>query len=346
MANEHALLQCYNRGCGQKFDPNENNEDICCHHPGLPFFHDAYKGWSCCNRKCTDFTEFLNMKGCTFSKHSNIKPPEPEKPTAQEEPAREVLEVKPMQQPKIERPPIDTPMITMKPEISATLKQQVQANITNETIVNPISDTGDIAIGTACKNNGCTVSYQGSETNDSPCIYHSGSPIFHEGMKYWSCCQKKTTDFDEFLNQAGCQSGKHLWKKEDESDEKTVECRWDWHQTGSHVVISIYAKNYCLDSSIVQLNPIRLFANLVFPQQASATSTLDIELQRIIDVRASQVSMLGTKVEIKLKKAEPGIWSKIEVPRSAAMAGSAKATNTSKVDILTPQIELVDLSDL
>lgn len=35
-------------------------------------FHDAYKGWSCCNKKSVDFTEFLNIKGCTKSKHSNV----------------------------------------------------------------------------------------------------------------------------------------------------------------------------------------------------------------------------------------------------------------------------------
>lgn len=34
----------------------------CVYHPGEPFFHDAYKGWSCCKKKCTDFTEFLNIK--------------------------------------------------------------------------------------------------------------------------------------------------------------------------------------------------------------------------------------------------------------------------------------------
>lgn len=34
----------------------------CVYHPGDPFFHDAYKGWSCCKKKCTDFTEFLNIK--------------------------------------------------------------------------------------------------------------------------------------------------------------------------------------------------------------------------------------------------------------------------------------------
>jgi hypothetical protein len=32
-------------------------------------------------------------------------------------------------------------------------------------------------------------------------------------MKYWSCCQRKTSDFDTFLNQEGCQEGSHLWFK-------------------------------------------------------------------------------------------------------------------------------------
>jgi hypothetical protein len=40
--------------------------DSCTFHPGAPFFHDAYKGWSCCKKKCTDFTEFLNIKVCIW----------------------------------------------------------------------------------------------------------------------------------------------------------------------------------------------------------------------------------------------------------------------------------------
>ena len=32
-------------------------------------------------------------------------------------------------------------------------------------------------------------------------------------MKYWSCCRRKTTEFDNFLDQAGCETGKHLWIK-------------------------------------------------------------------------------------------------------------------------------------
>lgn len=122
------LLQCYNRGCGQKFDRNDNKEggsmvmfytwkfinnivDSCRHHPGEPFFHDAYKGWSCCNKKCTDFTEFLNIKGCKLSYHSNDKPPEPEKPKTEDVDVNEVIEVKPIIPSSLPRPSFDSPMV-------------------------------------------------------------------------------------------------------------------------------------------------------------------------------------------------------------------------------------------
>ena len=56
--------------------------------------------------------------------------------------------------------------------------------------------------------------YQGSPSQASECQYHPGVPIFHEGLKFWSCCQRKTTDFQSFLDQAGCQFGTCKWKKE------------------------------------------------------------------------------------------------------------------------------------
>ena len=30
-------------------------------------------------------------------------------------------------------------------------------------------------------------------------------------MKYWSCCQRKTTEFQHFLDQEGCDIGSHKW---------------------------------------------------------------------------------------------------------------------------------------
>ena len=90
------------------------------HHPGDPYFHDAYKGWSCCQvskdnmqdqnshlfhllqNKSTDFTTFLNTPGCALGKHSNVKPINPEKITGNlnKEPEPVVVETRPPIQPE------------------------------------------------------------------------------------------------------------------------------------------------------------------------------------------------------------------------------------------------------
>ncbi|KAJ8793400.1 hypothetical protein J1605_003679 [Eschrichtius robustus] len=69
--------------------------DSCCHHPGVPIFHDAlkkcsqesklswiscYQGWSCCRKRTVDFSEFLNIKGCTVGPHCAEKLPETPQP--------------------------------------------------------------------------------------------------------------------------------------------------------------------------------------------------------------------------------------------------------------------------
>lgn len=62
---------------------------------------------------------------------------------------------------------------------------------------------------------------------------------------------------------------------------KEVKCRYDWHQTGSMVVIAIYAKMYHYEKSSIKLNPVRLNVALVFPQQDNAEFKLDIELRGV-----------------------------------------------------------------
>lgn len=230
--NGNNLLTCYNKGCCQKFDPDNNPEgkfanfrlgfltcnfynsspDACRYHPGVPFFHDAYKGWTCCNKKSADFTEFLNYPGCTFGKHSNVKPEEPVKPAPAQTLPDEVIEVKPVTAPQIKRPPFDSPMTILKPILTPSVKQLINSNQNNTTEMKDESDNR-INIGAPCQNSGCKVLYEGETTELTECAYHPGCPIFHEGMKYWSCCQKKTSDFQTFLNQAGCARGTHLWHK-------------------------------------------------------------------------------------------------------------------------------------
>lgn len=339
-----AVQLCYNRGCGKQYDIRKNSgegDEACRNHPGDPYFHDAYKGWSCCQNKSTDFTTFLNTPGCSLGKHSNVKPLNPEKITgnlSKEEP--EVVETRPPIQPAGMRPPQDTPVVRMVPTVAASLKQAVAA------LPKPTSggDTISIQDGESCKNNGCkgTFSNGTAETN---CTHHPGYPVFHEGMKYWSCCQRKTTEFQQFLDQEGCDIGKHKWVDDKKGAE--VQCRYDWHQTATHVTVAVYAKKYNPVISYVELSPVRLVIHLVFPADDNNTFSLDLELKGVVEVEGSIASMLGTKLEIKLKKAEPGSWTKLDIPK-AVQKVEEKEEVMNIIDMANkePIVDSLDLDDL
>lgn len=63
-----------------------------------------------------------------------------------------------------------------------------------------------------CTRRGCGKDYDLSQNNNSSCTYHPGAPVFHEGLKSWSCCStanKPVLDFNEFLSIPGCAVGAH-----------------------------------------------------------------------------------------------------------------------------------------
>ncbi|XP_045750553.1 cysteine and histidine-rich domain-containing protein 1 isoform X2 [Mirounga angustirostris] len=276
-------LLCYNRGCGQRFDPETNSDDACTYHPGVPVFHDALKGWSCCKRRTTDFSDFLSIAGCTKGRHNSEKPPEPVKPEVKTTEKKELSELKPrfqehiIQAPKpveaIKRPSPDEPMTKLELKISASLKQaldKLKLSSGNEENKKE-EDSDEIKIGTACKNGGCSKTFQGPQSLEEVCVYHSGVPIFHEGMKYWSCCRKKTSDFNTFLAQEGCTTGKHMWTKKDALNVHIVfEGEKEFHQ--------------------------------------------NVKLWGVIDVTRSYVTMTATKIEITMRKAEAMQWASLELP--------------------------------
>ncbi|XP_065213349.1 cysteine and histidine-rich domain-containing protein morgana [Planococcus citri] len=307
------LLHCYNKGCGKTFDPDDNPEGGCIYHGGVPYFHDAYKEWTCCNKKTTDFTEFLNIKGCTQGIHNGNRPKALDKPK-QESNADLAKQIENMLTPrndnrKIELArssiPNDLPLVPISPEISPRLLQQL--NESTQTVQIQVTEGGPIPIGTSCQNSGCTVSYdQGIAEN---CVHHPGTAIFHEGLKFWSCCRKMTSDFSKFLDQVGCTTGKHVWFKQ----KQAIQCRIDWHQTGASVVISVFAKNYDPHKSQVSLSPTRLKISIFFPKESEVFEK-QYDLFGVIDVEKSCVSMLPTKVEIKLTKAYAETWRDISAP--------------------------------
>ncbi|XP_009995367.1 PREDICTED: integrin beta-1-binding protein 2 [Chaetura pelagica] len=317
-------LLCYNKGCGQRFDPEHNAKDSCLYHPGIPIFHDALKGWSCCRKRTTDFSEFLSIKGCTKGFHSKEKPPEPfsqeetsNKPKAK--PVEELIIQGPKSAEKMqkERPSSDEPRRPLPIKVSRSLEQALEKlNLSSKEETPAGTAAGEVAsqvrAGTTCKNAACKAIYQGPESNTEVCTFHPGVPVFHEGMKYWSCCGVKTTDFTAFLEQPGCSSGQHCWTGK--GDKKAVSCRQDWHQTSSHVVVTVYAKNPLPTLSSVKANRTVLEVHVTF--EGNKVFEAELDLWGVIETEQSFVSMVPTKVEITLCKGSPGSWAVLELPQS------------------------------
>lgn len=317
-SNETPKVICYNKGCGQLFDLNNNSNDACQCHPGVPVFHDALKGWSCCNKKSTDFTQFLNIPGCTRTQHSNVPPPEPEKPVRDEVAAREEVVVKLEERKKPEaapRPTQDEPLVELRRTVAPNLVAALEKlTLTTQNVAKV--ETGEksdaIEVDTPCKNASCNARYQNESSNSQKCVYHPGVAIFHEGMKFWSCCQRKTSDFDNFLNQIGCEEGKHVWQKKETTDGvEPVNCRYDHHQTGGFVIVTVYSKNPVPEKTTILTNKIKLDMSIIF-EAGTKSFNKKLELFGVIDVEQSVVNFFQTKVEIKLKKADTITWSKLE----------------------------------
>ncbi|XP_029304916.1 cysteine and histidine-rich domain-containing protein 1 isoform X2 [Cottoperca gobio] len=297
--------------------------DGCTYHPGIPVFHDALKGWSCCKRRTTDFSDFLSIVGCTKGSHNKVKPPEPVKPDVisgeeaddQKPKFNEYIISAPMPQEAIRRPSADEPMVRVQHKVSTSLKQALERlKLTENVAEEKEEDHDEIKIGTPCKNGGCTKSFDGPASDSDECSYHSGFPIFHEGMKYWSCCKRKTSDFNTFLSQEGCTKGTHLWRKKDEGN-KVVPCRFDWHQTGAQVIISIYAKSAVPELCYVDANSTTLNIHVIFEGEKEFMQK--ISLWGVIDVSKSIVNMMAAKIEIAMKKSEPMKWARLDLPPPA-----------------------------
>ncbi len=152
--------------------------------------------------------------------------------------------------------------------------------------------------GTLCKRPGCKQSYP----NTSECIFHNGQPVFHEGSKGWSCCSRKVLEFDEFLKISGCQKGRHRYL-----DSVKKDCRHDFYQTPTSVIVSVYAKN--TQKTNVTLTDSEMSVHIDF-KDGSVFDWNTLLFQPIIP-NESSYQVLSTKIEIILKKANGLSWADI-----------------------------------
>lgn len=185
---------CYHRGCQQKYTPTNDpakDDSACQYHPGLPYFHDAYKIWSCCQKKSHDFTTFLSLPGCTRGPHQPNKPeeqtptagPTENEPTAVPKPVVRQEVPKPPA-PTLERPPMDAPLTKLNLTVSSSLRTALEKlnNTTKTGETSKLSASNEIKPGTPCKHSSCGAVYTTpDEEQATTCRFHPGVPIFHEG---------------------------------------------------------------------------------------------------------------------------------------------------------------------
>eukprot|EP00043_Microstomoeca_roanoka_P029136 m.20953 g.20953 ORF g.20953 m.20953 type:complete len:346 (-) comp8994_c0_seq1:165-1202(-) len=304
---------CLHRGCGKEFSPEENEEGDCQYHPGAPIFHEGLKGWSCCPKRFTDFSEFLEYPGCSFGKHSD----EPLENEVDANTALRELSQAPIERLSLEAqqarsqqrdgsPKVDLE-VTATPSLTRAL-EQFKARQSEQ-------ETDEVQPGQPCTNNACSARYVNEASNEEECLFHPGEPVFHEGYKYWSCCpKKKTYEFDEFLEFKGCSTGKHCWVKPKQA--KVQKCRYDWFQSPEHVSLTIYAKCIDPEQCSVKANTDSLTVNIVYEEVNKFN--LELHLAGHIDPQASKASILGTKLDIKLVKATGESWDSLEAQPNAA----------------------------
>ncbi|ODN02734.1 Cysteine and histidine-rich domain-containing protein 1 [Orchesella cincta] len=169
-------------------------------------------------------------------------------------------------------------------ELSDSLKNQTLTTAPSSNGNDVEEDKAQIIPGvTQCVNNGCKVTYQGPETDLEACDHHPGVPIFHEENSH------------------------------DQGGAKVIKCRNDWHQTGSHVIMYIYAKKF---------DPNRSEVKIITPEDCS-------------------VLMTPMKFEIKLKKAEPVSWKQLALPKEQQIIKTDEIKNEYSVGV-----DVLDLSDL
>uniref|UniRef100_UPI003AAAAF19 cysteine and histidine-rich domain-containing protein 1a n=1 Tax=Centroberyx gerrardi TaxID=166262 RepID=UPI003AAAAF19 len=303
-------LLCYNKGCGQRFDPDNNPDDACTFHPGVPVFHDALKDWSCCKRRATDGENMHNVAGCSRGPHNSEKPAEVVRPEVKSSGDRKEFgeELKSRGDPYI-----------------------IQAPKPLEQLHRPRS---------ALSLSSLIASYSGPESDGEVCKHHPGVPVFHEGMKYWSCCRKKTADFNSFLSQQGCTTGRHLWRKHNQ----VMQCRFDWHQTGSQVIISIYAKNSLPELSYVAANSTTVKVCVVF--EGDKEFEQKISLWGAMEVNSSVVNLMAAKMEVSLRKVEPVTWARLYLPSLPQEKDKEKPNRRSCLTPFLPPVSLLSPSYL
>ncbi|KAJ3197090.1 hypothetical protein HK101_006052 [Irineochytrium annulatum] len=300
-------LKCTNKGCGKSYEEDQNHDTACEHHAGGPVFHEGLKGWSCCSKRVVDFDDFLKIAGCAVGRHQHVEEPKAAPAAAQPKMAPNAVmvdgkEVYGSAPPK--------PAAAASPTVASNVATAPAAPEVKEEDLRDASDAV-IEVGARCKRRGCGHSFEGPASRTGDCVFHSGTPIFHEGSKGWSCCSRKVLEFDEFLKIQGCKRGLHRFTDQGPVEER-VQCRYDWYQTPTQVHLDIYAKKVDKSRTTVVFGEQELKVDIKF--QDGKYFDFHTPLSLPITPEDSKFTVLSTKVTMVLKKANGLSWPSLEPP--------------------------------
>ncbi|KAH8117296.1 chord-domain-containing protein [Phellopilus nigrolimitatus] len=294
---------CTRNGCKKEFSLGENKDGVCTYHPGAPVFHEGLKSWSCCsdvNKPELDFDEFMKI-GVRLHTTEGSKPDKPKDSAPvnlQSSRISDGKEIYTTGVPSSQLAPGAAPKVHTSP---------------------PVEEEDDPTIsvtpGTHCRRKGCGtefVSDEESRSDSAVCTYHPSPPIFHEGSKGYLCCKRRVLEFDEFLKIEGCKKGRHLFapKKTNDTAEVQTNCGIDHYQTPLTVCVSIFAKQTDRTRSIVNVEENKVDLDLFFLDSKRFTRSLN--LFGPIIPEESKYTIMGTKVELILKKKDNRSWNLLE----------------------------------
>ncbi|KAG0043575.1 hypothetical protein BGZ83_011260 [Gryganskiella cystojenkinii] len=310
---------CTHRGCEKTYDEATNTDTACTFHPQGPIFHEGLKGWSCCSKRVISFDQFLAIPGCSIGRHTDM-PREDFAPPSSDDKVN-IPASTPSPAPKTVEKNGTEVYGTAAPVAPKPVASPAPAPVVAEPVVEEEDDLSvPVPAGKTCKRRGCGHAFVSEEVSrgaDVVCQYHSGSPIFHEGSKGWSCCPRKVLEFDEFLKLKGCRTtNQHLFvgaKKE--QVEELVHCRHDWYQTQTHINLSIFAKKVDAKSAVVEFKEREVNIDLRMPD--GKRFKLELPLFQPIEPAGSTFEVLGTKVEIVMKKGNGISWATLEPSEGA-----------------------------
>eukprot|EP00386_Alphamonas_edax_P014047 GDKI01043242.1.p1 GENE.GDKI01043242.1~~GDKI01043242.1.p1 ORF type:complete len:198 (-),score=52.08 GDKI01043242.1:27-620(-) len=187
------VKKCKRHGCNKEYSEETNTDDCCTYHPGWPLFHDLKKSWTCCKSDCWDWDQFMKLPGCTKGKHSDIKP---ERPTVNTSSAAQVN--KPLGKDINEYNKQQAAVAAAAPlQVAATPVVKKQKPL--------LTASGKYK----CSNVGCGAEFEPDENTETSCRHHTGKAIFHDTKKFWTCCDKSSYDWDDFMKIPPCATGTH-----------------------------------------------------------------------------------------------------------------------------------------